>query len=101
RPLRLPGPGRGRLPVRPAGLRVQPDAGPHLGAQADRGEVEPASADPPGRRRLVTAGHGRSGGRARLRRAAQAARADAAVGLVEPATTAPGPRAATPPGRGG
>ena len=51
RPLRLPGPGRDRLPLRPPGLRLQQDAGPHLGAEAHRGEVEPAAAHPQGRRR--------------------------------------------------
>ena len=37
-------------PYRPAGLRAVGGVRPHLGAQAGRGEVEPARADPPRRR---------------------------------------------------
>jgi len=55
RPLRVPGARGDRLPLRPAGLRAARRARPHLGAQADRGEVEPQPADPQGRRRGVAA----------------------------------------------
>ena len=51
RPLRVPRPRGDRLPLRAAGLRAARRARPHLGAQAHRGEVEPAAAHPPGRRR--------------------------------------------------
>ena len=61
---------------------------PHLGAEADRGEVEPGAAHPQGRRRGVTAGRGGPGRRARLRRAPEAARAHAAVGLLGPSAAA-------------
>ena len=83
-PLRFPGPGRHRLPLRPPRLRVQQDAGPHLGAEAHRGEVEPAAADAARRRRRITAGRGRPGRRACLRRTPEAARARAALGIGEP-----------------
>ena len=79
-PLRFPGPGRHRLPVRPPRLRMRQDARPHLGAQAHRGEVEPAAAHPPGRRRGVTAGRPRPRRRAGLRQAPETAGAHAAAG---------------------
>ena len=48
RAVRLPGARGDRLPLRAARLRAQRGARPHLGAQADRGEVEPARRSPTG-----------------------------------------------------
>ena len=66
RPLRVPGARGDRLAVRAAGLRAARRARPHLGAQADRGEVEPAAAHPPGRRRRLAARRARPGRAARV-----------------------------------
>ena len=57
---------------------------PYLGAQAHRGEVEPAPAHPQGRGRRITAGRGGPRRRACLRRTPEAARARAALGLLGP-----------------
>ena len=56
RPVRVARAGGHRLAVRQAGLRDQHGLRPHLDTQADRGEVEPARADPPGRGGHVPAG---------------------------------------------
>ena len=45
----LPGAGRHRVALRPAGLRDRAGLRPHLGAGADRAQVEPAPADGQGR----------------------------------------------------
>jgi phospholipase C len=82
---RLPHPGRGGLPLRPARLRPEPDARPHLSAQADRTEVESASADSPGRGRGLAAG--RAGPDVPgLRHSPGAARAEHALGHLDAVT---------------
>src|SRR5262249_24953245 len=49
-PARVPGPGGDRLAVRPSELRGRSGLRPHLGACADRAQVEPAAPDREGRR---------------------------------------------------
>ena len=82
RPVRVPGPGRDRVAVRAARLRLLADLRPHLGAQAGRGEVEPARADRAGRRGPGAAGRARPDRRARVPRAPGAARAQPPLGYL-------------------
>ena len=56
RQLRVPGARGDRVPYARPGLRVSDGLRPHLGAEAHRGEVEPARADPAGRRGCTPAG---------------------------------------------
>src|SRR6202043_2350571 len=93
RPVRVPGPGRDRVAVRAARLRLLADLRPHLGAQAGRGEVEPARPDRAGRRGPGTAGRARPDRRARVPPAPGAARAQPPLGFV----TGIKPRRARPP----
>src|SRR5450631_2927067 len=92
RPVRIPGPRGDRVAVRQARSRLQPGARPPPGAQADRAEMEPATADGPGRRSRVTAGRPRPGQPASLPDPAHTARAGPALGwpvagsAVEPDT---------------
>jgi hypothetical protein len=92
---------KGFVPLIGGGDPVAADRRAHPGHGRSAGQRRPnrnAALGPAARRgprraldRRFAPGHGRPRRRACLRRATQTARAGAAVGLVEPATTAPGP----------
>ena len=82
RHLRLPGARRDPVTLRAAGLRPVGHFRPHLGAEARRGEVEPARANPAGRGGDLASRRTGPDGSAGLPDAAAVARADAGVGQL-------------------
>ena len=82
RHLRVPGARRDRVTLCAAGLRPVGRLRPHLGAEAHRGEVESARADPAGRGGDLAARRAGPDGSAGVPDAAAAARAGAGVGHV-------------------